>query len=73
MGEQKKTKEKPIDIKMPLIIGGVIAGLLALLFIVSDYIVIDPCASPCDGDRQTFMECPTVCVKRTLHDVIFGK
>ena len=70
MPEKKKDKEKNTAVIVICTVGGVIVAIILFLLIFSDYIVVDNCASPCGKDYKG--ACPSVCVKRTLHDVIFG-
>ena len=70
MPEKKKGKEKNTAVIVICAVGGIIVAIILFLLIFSDRIVVDNCASPCGKGHKG--ACPTVCVKRTLHDVIFG-
>ena len=70
MPEKKKDKEKNTAVIVICAVGGIIVAIILFLLIFSDRIVVDNCASPCGKDHKG--ACPSVCVKRTLHDVIFG-
>ena len=70
MVNKKKGKEKNTAVIVICAVGGIIVAIILFLLIFSDRIVVDNCASPCGKDYKG--ACPSVCMKRTLHDVIFG-
>lgn len=70
MPEKKKNNKDNTIVIVICAIGGIIVATILFLLIFSDRIVVDNCASPCGKGHKG--ACPTVCVKRTLHDVIFG-
>lgn len=69
MAEKKKSGKKNTAVIVACIVGGVIIVIVLFLLAFSDYIVVDNCASPCSKNYKEV--CPSVCVKRTLHDVLF--
>lgn len=62
--------------KIIIIILGIITAVLAFvflfIFVISQRIVIDDCASPCRHDRDKTKPCIALCDQITLYDIIFG-